>query len=270
MKVNNYKESKKSMEHHARVKRRDMSPSAYSSYPSHPRQFLKKQSQAAIGFPDPTSLSTSPLDLALGILLNNRVVTTAESKAGVSSRITFPPEFLAAARSVLRGSRVYRFRMSRTGTLTSGSGIIALTISTDLSQYNEGAALTALFEECQLRSTEMQLVSQVSSTATPFHYILAFNPIYFNGTPGLAESGRLPGSMILTTNDTTGRSHTHIGHVGPRIYGLTTDEGTAPVVVNSGGNGTWQLVNTTAATPASSVTYFSYQIVSVMSLRNRL
>jgi hypothetical protein len=203
------------------------------------------------------------------MLLNNRITTTAETKSGVLVRYTFPPDFLAAARSVLRGSRVYQFRMSRTGTLTSGTGTIALTISTDLSQYNEGTALTQLFEECKLVSSQMQLTSQVSSTATPFQYILAFNPVYFNGTPGFAECGRLPGSRLRTTNDTTGVSHMQFGHVGPRIYGLTADEGTAPVVVNSGGNGTWQLVNSTAATPASSVTYFSYMIVSTMTLRNR-
>jgi len=231
--------------------------------------YLGPWAQVTGGYHPVASLSTSPLDLALGIMLNNRVTTTSETKTGVLVRFTFPPDFVAAARSVLRGSSVYQFRMSRTGTLTSGSGIIAITISTDLSQYNEGAALTVLFEECKLRSSQIQVTSQVSTTATPFQYILAFNPVYFNGTPGLAESGRLPGSRLRTTNDTTGVSHLQFGHVGPRIYGLTTDEGTAPVVVNSGGNGTWQLVNTTAVTPASSTTYFSYMLVSTMMLRNR-
>jgi hypothetical protein len=271
MKVYNPKESKKSMEHRDRVeKRRFTSPSAYSSYPPLKRQKLLPSPEAPAGGLHPTpSLSTIPIDLALGILLNNRVVTTSESKGDVKSRVTYPPDFLAAARSVLRGTQLYQFRMSRTGTLTSGSSTIALTISTDLSQYNEGSALTALFEECRLWSTQIQIISQVSSTATQFQYILAFNPIYTTATPMFAECGRLPGSILRSTNDTTGMSHTQHGHVGPRIYGLTSDEGTAPVVVNSGGNGTWQLVNTTAVNPASSITYFSYNIISVMKLRNR-
>jgi len=68
------------------------------------------------------------------------------------------PSMLKLARSVFAPGKTYRFRMSRAGTLTSGSGGGLLSfLSVTPAAFTEYAAISALFDECRLMATRVHV-----------------------------------------------------------------------------------------------------------------
>jgi len=122
--------------------------------------------------------------------------------------ITFSPSMLKAARSVFSPGKTYRFRMTRTAILTTTSGG-ALLAGTPIypSQMAEYSPLAALFDECRLWSTRIQ-VQFYSNGSTPINtpYAISFDP---SGTSSPASFGlvcQLPGSKLYSSFNTTAQA----------------------------------------------------------------
>jgi len=184
---------------------------------------------------------------------------------------TYDLSVVAAMRGIFTGNKVYKFRASRVGTIISGAGFLAVTLSCDLYRYNEGSALGLLFDECKLNESRFELMTRdcVAASLTPFWYQVGFDPIVSPLTPTEALIARLPGSMLCSTFSSTGRALVFTASLPARPFGLVSDEAVVTPRIASGCNATWNIVNNSGIAPTSSSTYFSYRQLASISLRSR-
>jgi len=182
----------------------------------------------------------------------------------------YDPKVLTTLRSALAGRSMYKFRVSRLGSVTSGSGTFAVPIQTDLTQYSEGSTLQLLFDECRLDETMFKHVTYDPSTtaANRFGFVVGFENSINTTTPTAPFVARLPQSKLYHTFDTTGKEHITHGYVAKRPWGDSAQEGSLSKTILSGGDGNWSLA-VFVGTPQSSTVYLGYAITSVFSLRSR-
>jgi len=182
----------------------------------------------------------------------------------------FDTAVLGALRSIL-GPKAYKFRCSRTSTLTSGTGTLTINTSLNLTQYNEGTALVALFEECRMLSGMIQF-EQGNTGSAGFSEIAGFYPGEDASTPTLTTVGRLRHLTTFGTGNYVRYSPLGGGELKwsteGRMWGSTVDEGVSAPRIVSGFNGTLKMI-VLAGTPANSILYFGYLARVLGEFRSR-
>jgi hypothetical protein len=235
----------------------------------------KKDFSGPMRCPAPLGAYTDPLEQALGIITASREtkrIVDADGFVSVQSG-AFNASTVAAMRSFL-GPKTYKVRLSKVSSLTSGTATIAINVATDLTVFNEGAALAALFDECRLHSTTWRLVPQTVSAPTTFPFVLAYEPVVTSVTPTAVALIRLPHSKLCT--------YTYNGSVAMtdsyrvtyrnqgRPWGLTSAEGSSSTVLVKGLDGTFRIANVTGGSlPQTSVVLFAYSVVTIGEFRSR-
>jgi hypothetical protein len=167
------------------------------------------------------------------------------------------------ARSVFKPGRMYRFRCTRTATLTaSGAGVLLVSTGVNIGNFTEASALQALWDECRLKSTRIQysmMLPTVGSGAgsfIPTSFFSAFDP---SNNAGVAPSGtslvsQIPGVKIWPGHATARQTNAFLVR-GGRSWSLTTASatGTDPV---GGIIGTWYHAITPATTASQIVAVY--------------
>lgn len=214
----------------------------------------------------PYSHPSFKLGMIINGLRSSATMVVGEEKKPVT---VFEPSLLALGRSVI-GNWKCKFRTSRSSTVNSGTGTLQVVLSTDLASQSEGAALTALFDECKLLSTELQILGNAAG-APAIMVVVGFEPIVSTTTPTTALVARLPGSIVISSSNFDGKAKT-VRYVvlTPRNWGLTSDEGVSTPRIASGMNGNWSFASmNTFTTPGNSYPYFGYHLRVDAMFRNR-
>ncbi len=216
----------------------------------------------------------NPLDVAIASMYNNATRVVKESKlirsttdmaSGYDSCSEIPEwKFDAATTTAMRsmlGPGSYTFICSRGSTLTSGTGTFSINSSTNLTQYGEGGALIALFDECKMISgTYRHSGGALGGGSTNFGVYCGFYPSEDTTTPTIAIVTRLRHVITFSTVHPPSGDQTGVlsFKTTGRQWGLTTDEGVSAPRIVSGCNGTIKWVATGAGTPSNSTVYFAY------------
>jgi hypothetical protein len=175
--------------------------------------------------------------------------------AGTPSAYSFDTTVLGALRGIL-GPKSYRFRLSRSGTLTSGTGTFKITSSTNLTQFQEGSALAALFDECKLLGGKVVHVLGTTGGQNGFGMLVGWYPSESSTTPTTAIVSRLRDVVCFGTGYSGGPFMLSFKTQG-RQWGLVTDEGVSTPRIVSGFNGTIMWCDL-VGTPSNSVAYYGY------------
>jgi len=212
------------------------------------------------------SISQSPVTLAVQSLMNNRVLSTSDSKSEAST--TFDLGVVRAVKALM-GQTTYKFACNLQTSLTAGTLTIARNIATSLTIYNEGSALIALFDECKLKSMRVQALLTAPSGFSQIVILGAIEWVVTTVTPTAPVIARLPHSMELTTFDP--RPVLLVARAPViRPFGETVDEGVAAPRIATGFNSTLRFceaVGTNAVTTAA--TYYILKIQAVGEFRSR-
>jgi hypothetical protein len=214
----------------------------------------------------PSSLSSDIVTDAVASLQNTRILkTSSDSK---SPLVEYDMKVVGVLRGLMR-DRPYTSRLSRVSTITSGTGVLALNIATDLTTYSEGAALTALFDEVRLVSSHFRAVLN-NDGGQQFSFMLGYDATVVTGAPTPAIIARLPVSKIFSTFNRLTDAAYELNFHGPKpLWGLTIQEGqsTDPQIRN-GMDGTWQIAAETV--PATAIVYFAYTLTAIAQFRLRV
>lgn len=202
---------------------------------------------------------------AIQSLMNTRKVAEA------SATPQFDPSVLMTLRGMFNSDQKYQFRMSKVSTLTNGTAVLQVNVATDLTVYQEGAALAALFDECRLVRTRWELV--LLTHTTQFGFMIAYEPIVTTVAPTAVILTRLPHSKICTTvfgkTVETASYDLEYGAHKP-LWGMTIDEGVSAPRLRSGLNGTFRIAHIPATiTPTTSEINFNYRLITIAELRSR-
>lgn len=176
---------------------------------------------------------------------------------------------LAAAKPAF-GNKVYRIRMTRTASLTSsGGGVMNLTTGLYPSQFSQGSAFAALFDQCRLCNVKYSYTSRVGSGAALIwaSFATAFDP---NGSAATTytfdQTVRLPGSIAFSLAQTNWPSRTRLWNLPknrPWSLSSTTGGGGDPV-----GGGLGAISHSISNVVSISTTYVDYFVESVWEFRN--
>jgi hypothetical protein len=223
------------------------------------------------------SISTDKLQTAMQMCMNNSkyVLRTEEAKAIRSGSDDAPlgsfivDQKVADVARAMLGTAKYPFRLVRVSTMTTGSAALNVFISTALSNYLEGSVLTALFDECKLARTRIELIPAPTITgSTAFDYYVGFRNQQDLVAPTMAAVARLPGSDY------------HICYPGPvpqpatfnvgtdllkqRPWGLTALDlaSTSTSAITAGCLGQFEIANGGFTVPSSTLA-LGYRIISV-------
>jgi hypothetical protein len=129
------------------------------------------------------SLALSVSAAILGLRNNeSRVVSEVKGLGGkvtMSTKVSYPPELIAAFRGMFGSSRVYEFQMHQVLTVSSSAGGGALgfvAISPTVASYGEWTALQALFDEAKAVYSEINWTTiLITSGFTNADMVLAFD-----------------------------------------------------------------------------------------------
>jgi len=124
----------------------------------------------------PRRLATSRLNDAVMMLMNNQLPAGPYAPKGV---LNFPPELVTLARGLFQADKVYNFEMHASGTDASiGGGVLQFSHSWSpaTTSFAEWSALSALFDEVCLRSTEIVVTSAFGPTSTAIVVQMAVAP----------------------------------------------------------------------------------------------
>jgi len=181
-------------------------------------------------------------------------------------------EFDLAAVGAMRGllgPDEYKFVLSRTSTVTSGTGTLTINTSLNLTQYNEGAALIALFDECAMIKGTILFQPGTTGGQNSFSELIGFYPSEDAGTPTAAIVSRLRHSTAIYNGSYPLDQKPQLIWTTPkRLWGFTIDEGVASPRIISGFNGTLKMI-VLAGTPSNSNPYFGYLAKVIGKFRSR-
>jgi hypothetical protein len=182
-------------------------------------------------------------------------------------RLRFDPGVVTAMR-LLMGDKTYSFVTSQAGTISSGTSVLAVNTAIDLSQTNEGSVLTALFQECRLSVGSFKLMNAMTGGELSFAYLVGYEHAITTATPTAASVARLDYCDIWSVGSTQPRfNELRYKPRAGRLWGQTSDEGTAAADVIKGCDGTIRMYALTA--PSSSITYFGYLVKQRVKFRSR-
>ncbi len=149
------------------------------------------------------------------------------------------PSMRTLLASVYSTGKVYRFRLTRSATVTtSGTGTMNLATPVHPAQFTQYSALSALFTESRLINTRISWAFQGTSVIVPFAF--AFDQHYSSGSPTFGQILSIPGA-VMTNND---RPFTEAARRGafyklkvPNPWAGIASSATTPVI--GGNNGAW-------------------------------
>jgi len=185
--------------------------------------------------------------------------------------VDVPPSLMLALSSVFSGNKTYRFRLTRNATLvTSGAGSMNLSTSLYPSQFDQYAALAALFNQARLRSTRITYTGMIApgvTTVAQGSFCSAMDPsnsalIAPSYTYTLAT--RLPKCKVFSLIQSKWPV-SNFYKFGPRPWSTITASasGSDPI---GGVEGAW--IHSINATVGASATYLSYLIICDYEFRN--
>ncbi len=213
----------------------------------------------------PAVITPDPISFAVGSVMNTaKLVVTEEG----DQRRLFDPSVIASMRGML-GSKTYDFQISRTSTIVSGTGTCTIATSLDLTQFSEGSALIALFDECKLVRGRLDLsLCSIGGGTNNFAWICGIFPSITSALASASAVARLDYCMLTSTAANTVPQSVLKYKFPNRVWGYTVDEGVSSPRIISGCNHT--LVGYVAGgTPSNTTTYFAYLIKEHIRLRSR-
>jgi len=245
----------------------------------------KKTKEGKKESPSRSVAKTCPVESAIQALLNTstrvvkerKLVVSADSlRTGYDGPIEFPEYrwdtlVLGTLRGLL-GPKTYKFKVSRASTLSSGTGTFTIATDTDLTKFQEGAALIALFEESRLVSGKLVMAAGGLSGMNSFAWQCGYYPALASGsiTPTTNIIARL---QYQTTGGTvySGGVHELSYRTIGRMWGATSTEGarTPPISPVVGFDGCMMWVATGSGTPSNSNPYYSYVHIAIGEFRSR-
>lgn len=136
-------------------------------------------------------ISPELLPMAISMLHNNAITKTSENKVGglimVDTKVEYPAEVLAAAKTLFDPNRTYKFRLHNSTALAAdGSGVFKTTISFPnyASTALEWTALAALFEYCKLKHCIFNVSTGLIATSTNMsQHVWGYNPTNVSTAP---------------------------------------------------------------------------------------
>lgn len=180
-----------------------------------------------------------------------------------------PPSLLTLMRSVFAPGKTYRFRLSRVAELvTSGSGTMSLGTAVYPSQFVQYSALSALFTECRLRSTNIHYTPRIAPGVTTVAQVTvatAFDPTSSSGTPTYTAVIRYPSAKTFALIGTKYPVRNSFNKTRGRPFSTASSSGSGfdPV---GGVNGVW--LHAISATTSASATILDYVILADYEFRN--
>jgi len=196
-------------------------------------------------------------------LLNTAKTTIVSDSKEKKQSLSFDPALIAVFKPMFSSERKYRFRLTYHGNITtSGSATLALVIPTSLNNYSEGTVLTALFDFVKMTHTSLSLALCNAPGSNQFAFAMGFENTIVTGTPTFASVVRLPNSILATTIFPDTRSMALKLRAVKREFGLTSDEGVSAPRTFQGMAGTYLIVDSGGGTPPTSVTLFTFNVVS--------
>jgi len=202
--------------------------------------------------------------------LNNNALRITETKGSDSCvKVSYPPELLKGLRGLFPAGRSYSFQVHASQTLgTDGAGSAkgAVEWSPAISSYAEWTALAALFDECKIRSSRLDISTALGPASAVLIPQWAFAPEFgpvsassYVGVQRLAESRFL--NPICAWKVVVMRAR-----VPPRDWATTV----APVGATgliAGMLGRWTYANDSPGT--NSLTYMRIAMSNVVVFRMR-
>ncbi len=245
----------------------------------------KKLKKSKVISPSTSVVKMCPVESAIQALLNTstrvvrerKLVIPAESlRTGYDGPIEFPEyKFDSTVLGTLKGllgPKTYKFKVSRGSTLSSGTGTFTIATDTDLTKFQEGAALIALFEESRLLSGKLVMAAGGFSGMNSFAWQLGYYPALASGsiTPTVNILVRLR-YQITGGSVYSGGVHELSYRTEGRMWGATSTEGarTPPISPAVGFDGCMMWVATGSGTPSNSNPYYSYVHTAIGEFRSR-
>lgn len=169
------------------------------------------------------AVTVRPIRTAIDMLMNNQLPRIRCASAGPPVGPEFAPAALAMARSLFPAGKPYVFEMHYSVTLAStGGGVCQFIVSWDpsVSSFSEWAALSALFDECVYRHSDLEVTSAFGPTSTAIVNQFAVAPDRENTGAALSYTlvQRLAESKVL---------HCYNGGVS-KIFQHTIPRGSRP------------------------------------------
>jgi hypothetical protein len=213
--------------------------------------------------PHKSPVRVCPVETAIQSLYNTaewapvKGALSSDSKTEVELKPIFDVGVIGVMKSML-STKVYDFRLSKQFAITSGTSTIATAISHNLTLYNEGAALLALFDECKLITLDTEMCLAANG-GIQINVIVGIETVVNTTTSTGTAISRLPNAQLFSTFDPQSMPLRHVVLKCPsRPYGETVDEGVSSPRIATGLNATYRMCETTASvSPASATTYFS-------------
>jgi len=236
------------------------------------KKSVKSSASASTVVELPAPVLIDRVAVAVATLRNNSTVLVSETKSGSTKSISYNADVLAAMRGMFPSNKTYRFLIHANVTIGStGAGVVqvAFTSNPSVLTYSEWSALSALFDECRLRSSQVGVTSAaiVANKAVPL--FLAYDHVTSTGTGvGFGNVQRLAGSVVFNSlfmNGGSGRHTQSTKIASSRAYSPTATP--TSTVVDSGMNGQWDLSG--QDTTANSVTVGYADVSNVVEFRNR-
>jgi hypothetical protein len=226
-----------------------------------------KEEKIEMKLPVPVATTDeSRLADAIRALSNTAVRHVTTSSSGSAESMKFDATILGVLKSSFRGPTTYKFRCNKTNYTSSGSSAYQVNIAADLTQYSEGSVLTALFDECKIVRSRLDM----ALLNTGAFAVMVGCAFYLDtSTPTLTLVGRLPGARPFNCASTTPHLGTLQQTFKGRLWGLTDDEGVGSDKIVSGCNCMWKIAHMDPGGIVSSTKYIGYSLTSIISLRNR-
>lgn len=209
------------------------------------------------------------LDVVHG-LMNSRTLRVSETG---DVKETFPKELVTMGQSLFPAGKTYDFEIHAAANIaSSGAGAIngAIDWNPGVSSFSEWNALSALFNECKLVRSQLDITSAFgpASTAIVVQVMLAPNP-NASTTGGYTPVQRLaesePFHCVWVSKNGTGLLTRKFELPKGRLYAVTS----SPAIASppSGLWGVWSFASNIAGTVSTN--YFFYAMKNVVRFRNR-
>jgi len=198
--------------------------------------------------------------MAITALQGAKIITTETKGALAEVRFSYPPELLQALRGMFGAGRVYSFQLTASSTqAASGGGVISGYFSWDSGNYSEWSALSALFDECRLRSSRLLWSTSYGPTSSAIIVQIALAPNFrlsgtsqtFTPVIRLAESTEFTIDKPGRYGESTLRKSVRMPR--GRLWAFTTS--TTSSTLDCGLNGQWSFASNIVTTPSINIAF---------------
>lgn len=198
--------------------------------------------------------------MAVTALNGARIVTTETKGALAEVRFSYPPELLQALRGMFGAGRIYAFQLSVSSTqAASGGGVVGGYLGWDGAFYSEWSALSALFDECRLRSSQLTWSTSYGPTSSAIICQIALAPNFrltgtvqtFTPIVRLAESIEFTIDKPGRYGESTLRRKCRVPR--GRLWAYTSS--TTSSTLDCGMNGQWSFASNIVTTPSINICF---------------